>query len=130
MEEIEFEGRLYVKAVEVDSLAGMSSKAFQLNIGEQGGCDGFVVCEEDGALRAYRNSCPHTGAPLNWTPDQFLTRSGRYIQCSIHGAMFLTETGECFSGPCAGKFLKPLGLVKKLNWVYISVADIQKSPSK
>ena len=129
MEEVEFEGRLYAKAVEVTSLACMSSKAFQLSLGDHGGCDGFVVREEDGALHAYQNSCPHTGAPLNWTPDQFLTRSGRYIQCSIHGAMFLTETGECFSGPCAGKFLTRLDLVEKSGWVYISVAEMQKSPS-
>jgi len=130
VEEIEFEGRLYVKAVEVVSLACMSSRAFNIDLGERGGCDGFVVREEDSALRAYRNSCPHTGAPLNWTPDQFLTRSGRYIQCSIHGAMFLTETGECISGPCGGRFLKPLGLLEKSGLAYIDLADIQKSPSR
>lgn len=130
MEEIEIEGRLYVKAVEVTSLACMSSKAFTIDLGERGGCDGFIVREEDRTLRAYRNSCPHTGAPLNWTPDQFLTRSGRYIQCSIHGAMFLTETGECFSGPCGGRFLTSLGLLEESGLVYIDLADIQKSPSR
>ena len=128
MEKIEFEGQMYVQVQETVSLECMSSKEFAADgLGSSGG---FVVREESGNLKAYQNSCPHTGAPLNWTPDQFLTRSGRYIQCSIHGAMFLVSSGECFSGPCSGRFLKPLAVVEQDGYAYIRLLDIQKSPSK
>ncbi|HIF18021.1 MAG TPA: ferredoxin [Cycloclasticus sp.] len=128
MEKIEVAGVHYVKAVEVESLASKSSRAFNINFGGSGGCDGFMVREEDNTLRAYINSCPHTGAPLNWTPDQFLTLSGQYIQCSIHGAMFKTENGECFAGPCGGQFLKPLDFVEQNGVVYIALKEVQKKP--
>ncbi|MEO1889633.1 MAG: Rieske 2Fe-2S domain-containing protein [Cycloclasticus sp.] len=128
MEKIEVAGVHYVKAVEVESLASKSSRAFNINLGGSSGCDGFMVREEDDTLRAYRNSCPHTGAPLNWTPDQFLTLSGQYIQCSIHGAMFKTENGECFAGPCGGQFLKALDFVEQNGVVYIALKEVQKKP--
>ncbi len=128
MANIEFEGQEYVQVLETHSLERMSSKEF--NAEGLGASGGFVVREETGDLKAYLNSCPHTGAPLNWTPDQFLTRSGRYIQCSIHGAMFLSGSGECFSGPCSGQFLKALTVVEQAGYAYIRLQDIQKSPSK
>ena len=129
-EEVEFEGQSYLKVLAVESLACMSSKAFHIDVGDLGASGGFIVRYESGGLQAYRNSCPHTGAPLNWTPDQFLTRSGRYIQCSIHGAMFMIDSGECFSGPCGGQFLKPLTVIERAGCAYIRLLDIQKSPSK
>ena len=37
--------------------------------------EGFVVYK-DGHVSAFVNSCPHTGAPLNWCPHQFLGCGG------------------------------------------------------
>lgn len=65
----------------------------------------FVV-KKNGELYAYINSCPHTGAPLNWQDNQFLSYDGRYIQCSLHGAMFRIEDGACIAGPCPGRCLQ------------------------
>jgi nitrite reductase/ring-hydroxylating ferredoxin subunit len=127
--EIEVGGVRYVQVVEVETLESLSSRAFDVDLGDRGACSGFMLREEDMTLRAYKNSCPHTGAPLNWTPDQFLTTSGQYIQCSIHGAMFKTEDGECFAGPCAGQFLKPLRFIEKNGMSYIALSDIEKNPS-
>ncbi|MBV1912884.1 MAG: Rieske 2Fe-2S domain-containing protein [Cycloclasticus sp.] len=130
MEIIEVDGDKYVQAVEVETLACLSSRAFEVDLGDnRGACSGFLLREKDMTLRAYKNSCPHTGAPLNWTPDQFLTRAGLYIQCSIHGAMFKTQNGECFAGPCTGKFLKALRFIEKDGMSYIALLDIEKSPS-
>jgi len=94
------------------------------------------ICElleiEDGAARAfhlseqleifivrqgrhifgYHNCCPHTGAPLNWLPEQFLDFSGDYIQCTGHDAMFRVEDGFCVSGPCHGQSLTPVQLIE------------------
>lgn len=69
--------------------------------------DLFVV-RFAGEVRAYRNSCPHTGISLNWIPDQFLDAECRLIQCSMHGALFQPLTGECIRGPCRGEFLEPV----------------------
>lgn len=85
----------------------------QLTDIDDGGCKEFYP---DGAaifaLRrgeqvfVYRNSCPHTGMPLNWQPDQFLDLDKRYIQCAIHAAVFEPETGLCVAGPCSGQALQ------------------------
>ncbi len=69
--------------------------------------EGFLV-QQNGELYAYRNNCPHTGAPLDWMPDQFMDVEGRYIQCSMHGALFQVEDGLCIYGPCVSRRLEPL----------------------
>jgi len=78
------------------------SRAFEI-----GPLDGFLV-RRAGQVRAYRDACPHTGAPLAWTPDGYLDDDGELIQCALHGALFIPETGECVHGPCVGAFLTPL----------------------
>ena len=58
----------------------------------------------------YINSCPHVGAPLDWHPGQFLTRDKQAIQCTVHGARFRIEDGECVFGPCFGEGLEPVAV--------------------
>lgn len=72
--------------------------------GEQ---DVFVV-HHQGQFFAYRNSCPHNGAPLNWVPDQFLDPENHLIQCQNHDALFRIDDGVCVGGPCAGASLQAL----------------------
>lgn len=55
---------------------------------------------------AYLNSCPHTGGPLDWVPDQFLSLDRKYIQCATHDALFRFNDGCCVAGPCTGDRLK------------------------
>lgn len=69
----------------------------------------FVVRAGD-TLRAYENACPHTGGPLDWVPDQFLTREKDMILCATHGALFRIADGHCLSGPCEGDSLRRLPL--------------------
>lgn len=59
---------------------------------------------------AYVNSCPHTGAPLDFQPGRFLNLDKTLIQCSTHGALFRIEDGFCVKGPCAGKSLVPVSV--------------------
>ncbi len=68
---------------------------------------GFVV-RKDGEVFAYLNRCPHTGAPLDWSPHQFLDADGAYIMCAVHGALFEIKTGLCVHGPCVNQRLEPL----------------------
>jgi naringenin degradation protein FdeD len=60
------------------------------------------------AVYGYRNSCPHTGAPLEWLPDRFLDITESMILCGIHGALFRIQDGRCVRGPCAGQGLTPV----------------------
>lgn len=65
---------------------------------------GFVV-RLGADLFAYRNYCKHAGHPLNWKPDQFLTKDKRQIICASHGALYDIASGECVAGPCPGATL-------------------------
>ena len=59
-------------------------------------------------VRAYLNSCPHTGGPLDWVPDQFLSLDRQHMQCATHAALFRWQDGACVAGPCAGDTLTAL----------------------
>lgn len=67
----------------------------------------------------YRNSCPHTGMPLNWQPDQFFDVQGEYIQCATHAAIFQPHTGLCVAGPCNGESLDAIDCAIRDGVVYI-----------
>jgi nitrite reductase/ring-hydroxylating ferredoxin subunit len=65
----------------------------------------LLAVRRHGRVYVYENRCPHRGIPLEWQAEQFLDDSGSLIQCASHGALFLIESGECVSGPCAGQEL-------------------------
>jgi len=80
--------------------------------------EGFVV-KNDGQYFAYRNACPHTGATLEWIEHQFLDMDGTWIQCSVHDARFVIESGECVMGPCSGESLEKLEIELKDLQIYL-----------
>ena len=84
--------------------------------------EGFVV-QRDAEFFAYRNSCPHTGSPLDWVEHQFLDIEGALIQCAVHDARFLIDRGDCVSGPCPGEALEPLTIsVENANLYLVGCA--------
>ncbi|MCG8426495.1 MAG: Rieske 2Fe-2S domain-containing protein [Chromatiales bacterium] len=92
----------------VDEIAEGACKGFSADwLGEK--LEGFLV-KKEGVFYAFKNSCPHIGAPLNWMPDEFLDPEGNYIQCSMHGALFEMDSGLCVSGPCVAKNLESLSV--------------------
>ncbi len=101
------EGRVRHALCGLDELNEPGSRGFEIDAGDDMPLRLFVV-RKDGVLAAYRNSCPHTGAPLEWLPDQFLDLDNSFIQCAIHGALFRPEDGYCLRGPCVGKSLQRL----------------------
>ncbi|MEE8532357.1 MAG: Rieske (2Fe-2S) protein [Alphaproteobacteria bacterium] len=92
----------------LDDVPSPGAKGFTLGDGAEA-LDIFVVRDASG-VHAYVNDCPHTGGPLNWTPDVFLTLDKRHIQCATHGAMFRIGDGRCIHGPCTGASLTPVTL--------------------
>jgi nitrite reductase/ring-hydroxylating ferredoxin subunit len=72
--------------------------------------DVFVV-RQGGRVFGYRNSCPHTGGPLDWVPDRFLNLDKDYIQCATHDALFHLHDGACVAGPCKGDSLASVPVI-------------------
>lgn len=93
-------------SLSLDDIAEPGARAFELDT-QTGRVEGFVV-RYAGQLRAYINSCPHTGVGLNWSEDQFFEPDHNFIQCSMHGALFEPLTGLCVWGPCRGRRLQSL----------------------
>ena len=83
--------------------------------------EGFVV-KSDGQYFAYRNSCPHTGSPLDWVEHQFLDVEGALIQCAVHDARFIIESGECVMGPCPGDSLEKIEIRVEDDQIYLMTA--------
>jgi len=78
----------------------------------------FVV-KWQGQLRAYENSCPHTGVELNWQENVFLNYDKTTIQRATHGAQFRFRDGLFVCAPRIGQFLKIIPLEIVSNKVYL-----------
>lgn len=101
----------------LDDLGEPGSKGF--SVGDAESVNLFVV-RSKGQVFAYQNSCPHTGAPLEWKADQFLDFEDRFIQCAMHGALFEIDNGKCVRGPCAGSSLQAVELEISGNKVFLA----------
>jgi len=100
----------------LDELADPASKGFEMDTGDE--VVSLFVVRRDNEVKGYINSCPHTGVPLEWVPDQFLDADGSFIECATHGALFTIEDGKCVSGPCAGDRLRPVRLAVEDDVIY------------
>ena len=88
----------------LSDIADGDSKGFEIGEGAQ--AFEFFITRKGARIFAYENSCPHTGGPLDWTPDRFIDGESGHILCATHGALFRVETGECLDGPCVGDWLR------------------------
>ncbi|MDH5445910.1 MAG: Rieske 2Fe-2S domain-containing protein [Gammaproteobacteria bacterium] len=105
--------------IAIDELTDSGAKSFVVSSLE-GEIEGFVIYFS-GEVRAYQNSCPHTGVTLNWSDNQFFDGDHNLIMCSLHGALFQPLDGYCVWGPCQGESLKslPVELVGGQVVIYI-----------
>ena len=78
----------------------------------------ILVARRGEALFAYINRCPHVGTPLDWSPDEFMDRTGRHLMCATHGALFSVEEGTCVAGPCQGDRLEPFPIALRDGVVF------------
>jgi nitrite reductase/ring-hydroxylating ferredoxin subunit len=85
----------------------------------QGGFTGLMAIRQGDAVHVYVNSCPHIGTPLDWTPDRFLSRDGRFIVCATHGAEFQIADGLCIRGPCRGDRLEAVQVEITNGTIYV-----------
>lgn len=64
---------------------------------------------------AMQNRCRHWSEPLDTDSPSIYNAETGEIRCSIHGAHFSTENGECKKGPCLGAFLKMLEIINQVD---------------
>ena len=101
----------------LEDIESPGSARFDIDPGS--GHHGICVVRVGENVYGYLNSCPHTAAPMDWLPGQFLDMTLTYIQCSLHGAQFRIRDGFCVYGPCAGEFLVPVNLVRRGNDIFL-----------
>lgn len=107
-----------IRVCDLNQLTDPGSRAFTTRQdGEE--VEGFVV-RKNGFVSAFINRCPHTGAPLNWSPHQFLDMDGEFIECSLHGAIFRADDGYCVRGPCVGQSLKSMPALLEEDAVWVN----------
>ncbi|MDV3238761.1 MAG: Rieske (2Fe-2S) protein [Gammaproteobacteria bacterium] len=100
-----------------DELADPDSRGFAVQTAA--GPEDIFIVRRGAQVFAYVNHCPHTGSPLDWLPDQFLSLDRRLIQCAMHAALFRIEDGRCVAGPCAGRALTPVSVTVEGGWILV-----------
>jgi len=94
----------------IDDITDPGAKGFTLKQGRKERL--LFLVKKDAQVYAYENHCPHAGINLEWQEDDFLDMEKNFIQCSVHGALFTIENGECAGGPCNGEGLTPVNIKK------------------
>lgn len=87
----------------IDEVNDPGAKGFKLKQGRKERL--LFIIKKEGKVYAYENQCPHAGINLEWQEDDFLDNEKNHIQCSVHGALFNIENGDCMGGPCNGEGL-------------------------
>ncbi|MEO8299814.1 MAG: Rieske 2Fe-2S domain-containing protein [Burkholderiales bacterium] len=77
----------------------------------------FVVRFEGRAV-GYLNRCAHVPAEMDWQPGKFFDETGRWLICSIHGAVYDPGQGQCVAGPCVHKRLRSIDVAEREGRVY------------
>ena len=81
---------------------------------------GFLILH-DSQVYAYVNRCPHITVSLDFGDGHLMDPSGKFIQCQVHGAQFLPESGDCFWGPPLGEKLEALPLTVSATHAFVEV---------
>ena len=96
------------KLCHIDDLEDPGARGFEIQSGDNE--LSFFIVKKAGKVYGYQNKCPHVGINLEWRPDDFLNMDKALIQCSVHGALFEIESGDCVGGPCNGNGLSTIDL--------------------
>ena len=72
-----------------------------------------------GRVYAYLNQCAHIPVELDWLEGEFFDKSGLYLICATHGAMYSPENGACVDGPCRGGSLQQLAVEEANGGIFL-----------
>jgi nitrite reductase/ring-hydroxylating ferredoxin subunit len=94
-----------------------------------GASTGFVV-RFRGIVYAYLNRCAHVPIELDWQEGEFFDRSGLYLICATHGAVYEPENGRCAGGPCRGGKLRPITVVERQHAIFWQPDEFVRAPDQ
>jgi len=97
---------MFEQLCHINEINDPGAKGFSLKQGRKERL--LFIIKKKGKVYAYENHCPHAGINLEWQEDDFLDVEKTHIQCSVHGALFNIENGDCMGGPCNGEGLTPI----------------------
>jgi nitrite reductase/ring-hydroxylating ferredoxin subunit len=112
----------------IDELEDPGDKGFSVD--SEGTSREILLIRLGSEVYGYLNSCPHTGAPLDWAPGRFLDQQREFIQCAMHGALFRISDGLCVFGPCAGDRLAPVSVTVMDGDVILASVDTTPERAK
>lgn len=92
----------------VDDIADGEAREFSYRSGSE--IHDIFIQRKGDKIFAFVNICPHAGTPLNMDEGVFMERTGAYLMCHTHGALFQLEDGLCVAGPCNGERLQSVEL--------------------
>jgi nitrite reductase/ring-hydroxylating ferredoxin subunit len=96
------------KLCNINDIEDPGSKGFTVGSGRR--TRNIFIVKQAGQVYGYNNKCPHANINLEWLDDEFLDNDKTLIQCSVHGALFYIDSGDCAGGPCNGHGLKKIDL--------------------
>jgi len=64
----------------------------------------------DNTVYAYINRCVHMPRRLDGEEDRIFDHSGRYLRCSMHGIVYMPQTGASLSAICEGEQLRAVAV--------------------
>ncbi len=70
-----------------------------------------LLHRKNGQVMAFLNACPHQYLPLDFQGPNILSADGTLLMCSMHGAKFTIDDGQCVEGPCMGSCLTRISVV-------------------
>ena len=79
----------------------------------------LVLTHKNGTVRAFVNSCPHMGVPLNASGEKVTTFDDSLLICTVHGALFEFDSGVCVGGPCSGRQLQSVDIVCENGVIFL-----------
>lgn len=65
-----------------------------------------LVVRFEGTVYAYINRCVHMPRRLDCEQKRIFDASGRYLRCSMHGIVYVPQTGASISTMCEGERLR------------------------
>ncbi len=95
-------------------------QGLSFEVGEDPDALRLVVVREGENVRAYVNSCPHFGIPLEIGRGVKTFRN--HILCVNHYAVFRFDDGYCIDGPCKGGSLVPFPIEVRDGCVVLAAA--------
>ena len=116
-----------IELCRLDEIDDPGARGFDLDTAD--GPLSVIVVRLGPSVYGYVNRCPHQGTPLETFPDKFLSRDGKELICSTHGARFRAEDGFCVRGPCKNARLSTVTLECTAAGM-VTLASAESLPTK